>query len=156
MMRRRKSYWHGAGHRAAGYTLLELLVVLAIAGFIMASIADYGAQSLPGAHLKSAAQQLVNDLRSAQTSAIANGIPVTLALQAEHGSYTIEPGEAVTALPPGTTISFVPFAFLRGKLVGIRFFPDGSATGGEIDLGSSARTYHIVVDWLTGRVSFDG
>ena len=33
---------------ASGYTLLELLVVLAVAGFIMAGVASYSTQSMPG------------------------------------------------------------------------------------------------------------
>ena len=35
----------------------------------------------------------------------------------------------------------------------IRFFPDGSSTGGEIVLGDGRSKFHVQVDWLTGRVS---
>jgi general secretion pathway protein H len=34
----------------------------------------------------------------------------------------------------------------------IRFFPDGSSTGGSISLASGRETHTVVVDWLTGRV----
>jgi general secretion pathway protein H len=36
---------------------------------------------------------------------------------------------------------------------GIRFDPDGSSTGGRIELGEGPRKIEIGVDWLTGRVS---
>jgi general secretion pathway protein H len=35
----------------------------------------------------------------------------------------------------------------------IRFYPDGSSTGGRITVSSGERKYLVDVDWLTGRVS---
>ena len=35
---------------------------------------------------------------------------------------------------------------------GVRFFPDGSSTGGYVRLESAARSYKISADWLTGTV----
>ena len=37
----------------------------------------------------------------------------------------------------------------RGR---IRFFPDGSSTGGRVTLASGERRYFVDVDWLTGLV----
>ena len=37
----------------------------------------------------------------------------------------------------------------RGR---IRFFPDGTSTGGGIIFVSGSRKYHVLVDWLTGQV----
>ena len=34
----------------------------------------------------------------------------------------------------------------------IRFFPDGSSTGGRITLESGRRQWHVNVSWLTGAV----
>ncbi|NCF80888.1 MAG: hypothetical protein GWP74_04680, partial [Proteobacteria bacterium] len=34
----------------------------------------------------------------------------------------------------------------------IRFFPDGSSTGGRITLSTDTLRYLVNVDWLTGRV----
>ena len=39
--------------------------------------------------------------------------------------------------------------------VQIRFFPDGSATGGRVRLARDNRQYVVVVDWLTGSVSLE-
>jgi len=38
---------------------------------------------------------------------------------------------------------------------GIRFYPDGSSTGGRITLSAGERKYLVDVDWLTGRVSIE-
>ena len=35
----------------------------------------------------------------------------------------------------------------------IRFYADGSSTGGRITVSSGERKYLVDVDWLTGRVS---
>ena len=37
----------------------------------------------------------------------------------------------------------------------IRFYPDGSSTGGRITVASGERKYLVDVDWLTGRVSIN-
>jgi general secretion pathway protein H len=34
----------------------------------------------------------------------------------------------------------------------IRFFPDGSSTGGRITLQSGKRQWHVNVSWLTGEI----
>jgi general secretion pathway protein H len=35
----------------------------------------------------------------------------------------------------------------------IRFYPDGSSSGGEIDLAFRGESATVNVDWLTGRVA---
>lgn len=35
----------------------------------------------------------------------------------------------------------------------IRFFPDGSFTGGRVGLARGQQKYHVTVDWLTGPIS---
>jgi general secretion pathway protein H len=35
----------------------------------------------------------------------------------------------------------------------IRFYPDGSSTGGRVTVSSGERKYQVDVDWITGRVS---
>jgi general secretion pathway protein H len=35
----------------------------------------------------------------------------------------------------------------------IRFYPDGSSTGGRVTLAAGERKLLVDVDWLTGRVS---
>ena len=43
---------------------------------------------------------------------------------------------------------------LESDTVGrVRFFPDGSSTGGRITLSLAERRYMVDVDWLTGRVT---
>ena len=39
---------------------------------------------------------------------------------------------------------------LSENQIGIRFFADGSATGGEIELALADQLFSIEIDWLTG------
>ena len=41
---------------------------------------------------------------------------------------------------------------LEGQQGAIRFFPDGTSTGGRVRLSEDTRTKEIVVQWLTGHV----
>ena len=132
-----------------------MLVVLAVAGFIMAGVASYSTQSMPGTKLKSAAQRLADTLRTAQAMAVVDGTPVTVAISPGSGTYLVEPGGEATSLPPGTSLSFTPDSFLPTKLPGIRFYPDGSAAGGEVVFTAGDRSFHIAVDWLTSRVTLN-
>jgi general secretion pathway protein H len=42
---------------------------------------------------------------------------------------------------------------VAGQRAAITFTPDGSSSGGRIDLATGQRTVGVAVDWLTGRVS---
>ena len=38
----------------------------------------------------------------------------------------------------------------------IRFYPDGTSTGGRVTVGDDGRDFDVRIDWLTGRVAVDG
>ncbi len=42
---------------------------------------------------------------------------------------------------------------LDESIANIRFFPDGSSTGGRITLRGGSDDYDVSVDWITGRIS---
>jgi pyruvate,orthophosphate dikinase len=56
---------------------------------------------------------------------------------------------------PGAEVAFLTAAeeVSRERRGAIRFFPDGSATGGGIRLTQNGRSYLVSVHWLTGQVS---
>ncbi|MEN9433536.1 MAG: hypothetical protein RLZZ422_1125, partial [Pseudomonadota bacterium] len=37
----------------------------------------------------------------------------------------------------------------------IRFYPDGSSTGGSVDVLYKGQSYKVNVEWVTGRVSIE-
>ncbi len=147
------------GWQAAGYTLVELLVVLTILGLVTAIAMPMFASVLPGAELKSAARNLGADMRFARSRAIAGNREVALSVNLETRRYSISGEARERSLPDELTIDVLTARSelegenaLRPRRASIRFFPDGSSTGGRVSLSRGGQTYHVGVDWLTGRV----
>ena len=139
---------------AAGFSLLELLVVLVI----MAIVAGYAGSRMFGSldrpAMEAASGELAAVLRRARSSAIAQNAPVTVRVDVDATSFGI-PGDRVYKVSDRLKLSlFTAVTEQQTTSVGeIRFFPDGSSTGGEVTLtGGNARGY-VQVDWLTGRVA---
>ncbi len=135
----------------AGFTLVELLVVLAIIGLLVAAIPILLQSALPGTRSRAAARALAGDLRAARGNAVAGGGATSVRFDAAHQVYLIEPGDRRRTLPGG-----VPFVLVPGRAAAeIGFAADGSSTGGAILVGQETRKHRVAVDWLTGRVSID-
>lgn len=139
-----------------GYTLLELLVALAIMGLVLASVPMIVATARPGPTGRAAAEDLAAALRLTRGAAIAHFAPATFLLDVEKHAYRDADGRE-HALAEDLDLKFVT---ARSELAGanagqIRFYPDGSATGGRITVSEDGRSYVVTVDWLTGAVDVE-
>lgn len=138
-----------------GYTLFEVLVVLAIIGLVMASVPLLSGRSGPEA--RAASIEIASALRKARGSAIARFEPVTFQLDLDNRTYRVGSDGAIASLDAGLALELYT---ARSELVadrvgGIRFYPDGSATGGRVTLARDGQRYVVAVDWLTGAVSVE-
>ncbi len=143
--------------RPGGFTLLEIIVVLAIGAVIYALILGSPMRGASSADLKSAARTLASGLRQAQTTAMATRRDATLTLDLESREFTIPGDTRPRKLPDDIDLKlYTAQSEVSSERVGaIRFYPDGSSTGGRITVSAGARKYLVDVDWLTGRVSID-
>ncbi len=118
----------------AGFTLLEMLVVIAVMGLALGLLAASGPPHDRWLQTQAAARRIAATMRQDRGLAIATGQAV---------AFTQPP------LPGwlGVTAQFPP-----GGLV---FLPDGSSNGGRITLADGERQIAVSADWLTGRVSTD-
>jgi general secretion pathway protein H len=138
---------------AGGFTLMELLVVLAILGLALVLAMPTLGRVLPGLELRTEARDVASALREARARAISRNEEVTIIVNRERGTLQLG-GKPVVQLSP--TIGIPALETSHSSRAGdneIRFFPDGTSTGGRLTLALGERQEHVVVDWLTGAVS---
>ena len=138
-----------------GFTLLELLVVLVILGLLAATVPPLVARAVPGAELKSAAREVAAALRYARSQAVTSGREVSFEMDVESRRYRITGGERDFALPAELDIAVFGAASVSPDDLtgGIRFFTDGSSTGGYVTIENKDHSYRVDVDWLVGQVT---
>lgn len=140
-----------------GFTLLELLVVMVLATLVMALVPASFSSMFPHAERESEVRQFVSALRSARGIAIRDKEDVSLKLDLENHRYYLPGDEQIRQLPDNFHFLYIP-SFNRPAdkaAVIIRFYADGSSTGGVIEMKSEEETYLVTIDWLTGKVHYD-
>ncbi len=132
-------------HRSqAGFSLLEMCVVLAILAGLLASMPGHLLNLLPARTAEQAAAALASDLRQTRAAAMERGQERDVWLT--QSGWSDQSPAASHSLPAGARLDSQRQARL------IRFFPDGSTSGDELIIRQADRAWHIRIDWLTGRV----
>lgn len=137
-----------------GFTLVELVAVLLLVAIGFATVAWGLAGQLEGRRVRAAAQELVAALRHTRAQAIHRGESLAVELDLGARRYRV-PGREPVALPEGMELRMLTARSEqidreRGR---IRFYRDGSSTGGNIGLIHGEREWRIEVAWLTGEVT---
>jgi len=137
-----------------GFTLLEMLVVLAMVVIVLAVVPPLISAGLPSAELKGAARKLAAGLRYTRSRAVSTQEEKALVVDLEERKFTVPDRPRAVSLPEDVEIDLLTTrSDLLGERTGrIRFFPDGSSTGGRITLEKGERKFVVDITWLTGRV----
>ncbi|HSO31204.1 MAG TPA: GspH/FimT family pseudopilin [Labilithrix sp.] len=143
------------GARSRGFTLLELLLVLVIAATGYALAVRFTGSGVSGAQLKSAARAVAAGLRDARGVAISTQESAALNVDVEKRTIEVTGAARPRSLPERLDIKLdtAQAEVVDEKRGAIRFYPDGSSTGGRVTLASGERRFLVDVDWLTGRVT---
>ncbi|HEY1629827.1 MAG TPA: GspH/FimT family pseudopilin [Rhizomicrobium sp.] len=131
---------------AAGYTLMELLVVLTVMAIVAVIAMPRMSASRPGLQAKSVAHAIAQDLATARRAAITQAAETRVVFSS--GRYAVLPGGPSRALPAGIALR------LRGRGE-IDFFADGSSNGGIVDVATAGAHRTIVTHWPSGRITLD-
>ena len=141
--------------RATGFTLLEVILVLVIGVAAYSLILTVPMRGSSSADLKAAARTLAAGLRQAQTMAMSTRRDSALTVDVESREFTVAGDSTIRQLPKDLEIKLytAQTEVTSERRGAIRFYPDGSSTGGRITVATGERKYLVDVDWLTGRVS---
>lgn len=144
----------GRAGRAAGFSLLEMLLVVvlvAATGLLAAGMLGGGFDRLK---LKSSAQEIASQLRYTRAHAIATGVPQRFTIDPAAHAWQAANGRS-GEVPERLGIRFTGAREVQSREGegAIVFFGDGASTGGRVRLDFRRAAWNVDVAWLTGEVS---
>jgi general secretion pathway protein H len=140
------------GLPCAGFTVLEMLVVITIIGLASAiAIPLLNGRSSDNVRLRVAADAFTDAVRATRASAIEHDSQAVLMVDLDRHTLTspaLAPHRFAPEISAELTVA-APERVSRSQ-GGIRFYPDGTSTGGNLHLSLDGREIRICVNWLTG------
>jgi len=142
----------------AGFTLLELLVVLVIASLAIGLVTPALQRMIPAAELRSESRELLAQVRYARSRAILSQQAVQVSFDEQEHGIRFSHDDLLHRLPATLSVELEPGSRdetdpADEPLEAISFYPQGYSSGGVIRLSAAdGRQFEIQVDWLTARV----
>lgn len=138
-----------------GFTLIELIVVLAILALATALVPPLLSGGRDRAAFQSTVREVAAALRETRSLAMTRDRSEALLVDVSHGVLRWGGSRGAHTVPKGIRLALLTTTGERvdGGSGDIRFFPDGSSTGGHVTLMQGERRLDVFVDWLSGRIS---
>lgn len=135
--------------------MLELIIVLVISVLGFATVALNLNSGQSSTRLEAVARDIASALRYAHGQALLTHKPVSVMLDLNDNHYRISNRERDYAFDEAIKVSVTVAEdeFAEGEAGTIKFFGDGSSTGGRIVLEWDKQLRRIDVNWITGKVT---
>ncbi len=137
--------------------MIELLVAFAIIGFAMALVPIAYSKLNQSIEYRAAIRNFVADVAAARAKAMMTGQASAIRVNLENKTFGVD-DRFNQKWPKSYKIKaeVASQAIESNKIASIRFYPDGSSTGGSVTVMRSADTgVRFRIDWLTGRLTQD-
>jgi general secretion pathway protein H len=139
-----------------GFTLLELIVVLFIVVLGFSVVGINLSSGNDATELRAAARDIVSALRFARGQALISHQEATVTLDLAENNYTVTGRDKIYPIPKAIDITLVTAqSELTEGSGNIRFYADGSSTGGRVTLELGKASWQIDINWLTGQIELE-
>lgn len=140
---------------ARGFTLLELIIVLMVSVLGFAVIGSNINSGNESTKLQAVARDIASALRYAHGQALLTRKPISVAVNLDQNNYAISNRDKIYHFDERIEVSLTVAEeeFVAGEEGHIKFFPDGSSTGGRITLEWGKQSRRVDVNWITGAVT---
>jgi general secretion pathway protein H len=140
--------------RDAGFTLIEMMCVLAIIALLAGIVLPAIPRATSGPRLEAYALQAASILTADRNAAIRRHAVVATVLDSSARTIRSGAGAGRVEFPRDVVFDALLARTCNGRAVGatIDFLPDGMSCGGAVGLLRGNSGYQIRVNWLTGGV----
>jgi general secretion pathway protein H len=144
----------GGARRPSGFSLLEILMVMAIIAIASLLAVAVLTGGVDGLRLRSSAREIAANLRHTRAQALATGRPQKFVVDpAAHAWRTVNDRHGEIPRKLGIVFTGTRGLQARAGEGAILFFPDGASTGGRVQLQAGKAAMNVDVAWLTGEVT---
>jgi general secretion pathway protein H len=144
-------------YKNSGFTLIELLIVLVIIVLGFSVVAINVSSGHRAIEHKAAVRDIVSALRYARGQALMTHQETEVSFNLAENSYMVSGRDKVYTIPEFIDVTVVTAqSEITGEGQGnIRFFADGSSTGGRITLERGEDAWRVDINWLTGQIELE-
>ena len=138
-----------------GFTLLEIILVVALAAVTFTLVPRLFGSGVSGAEIKSNVRTVAAAMKLARDAAINTRRDAFVTVNVESRELTASFDNKVHQLNNQLTLKLFTSQAdqINEATASFRFYPDGSSNGGRITIIANEREFAIDVDWLTGRAT---
>ncbi len=133
---------------------MEVLVVITLIGLMLGLVAFSLGRGVSSAEIRNASKEIAASLRYTRSLSMRSHEQQIFIVDIENRTWQAG-NRRPESFPKEMDITILTArSELTGENAGgIRFFPDGSSTGGRVTLTADEREWQVGVEWLTGEIT---